>query len=100
MSAVVCEALSLNNGNVEKSNGNREGSEATHRCNEGFLLSGDAIQTCQSNGEWTGSTPTCVQGKTCKCCRPMSLCFVNNIRFFVITVESLYSGYSWDSDIA
>ena len=64
MSAVVCEALGLDNGIVEQNNGNREGSEATHSCNEGFTLSGDAIRTCQSNGEWTGSRLSCVQSKT------------------------------------
>lgn len=64
MYVVVCEELSLDNGNLEMSNGNREGSVVTHTCNEGFTLSGDAVRTCQSNGEWTGFRITCIQSKT------------------------------------
>ena len=50
---------------MEQSNGNREGSVATHTCDDGFVLSGDMTRTCQSNGEWTGSSLSCVQSKTC-----------------------------------
>ncbi len=36
-----------------------------YTCNQGFRLQGNQQRTCQGNGEWTGSTPTCVPGMTC-----------------------------------
>ena len=29
-------------------------------CDDGFTLEGNAEVTCQSNGEWSGSPPTCL----------------------------------------
>ena len=39
------------------------GSEATYTCNEGFSLSGNSMRRCQTDGLWSGSAPTCVEGK-------------------------------------
>jgi Notch-like protein len=33
---------------------------ATYECDTGFVLKGNATRTCQANGTWTGSDPTCV----------------------------------------
>ena len=35
------------------------GSEVTYQCDEGYSLSGESHQTCQSNGAWSGSIPVC-----------------------------------------
>lgn len=35
------------------------GSVATYTCFPGFRLVGNQRRTCQTNGQWTGSTPTC-----------------------------------------
>ncbi len=33
---------------------------ATHRCDEGYILSGDTNRTCGSGGMWSGvEAPTC-----------------------------------------
>ena len=36
-----------------------EGARATYSCNEGFVLAGDAVRICQSDGMWSGEEPTC-----------------------------------------
>ena len=35
------------------------GDIATYTCNDGFELSGSDTRACESNGEWSGSAPTC-----------------------------------------
>ena len=37
-------------------------SVATYTCSEGYSLVGDAERTCQADGQWDGSEPSC----TCK----------------------------------
>jgi len=32
---------------------------ATYACNSGFVLNGDSTRTCQANGIWSGTAPTC-----------------------------------------
>ena len=34
-------------------------STATYSCNDGFTLEGQSTRTCQDDGEWSGSAPTC-----------------------------------------
>jgi len=36
------------------------GGTATYECDSGYALSGNATRTCQANGSWTGTAPTCV----------------------------------------
>lgn len=48
------------NGVVATPDGTAEGDVATHSCNPGLALSGTATQTCQSDGLWNGTVPTCV----------------------------------------
>jgi len=40
-----------------------EGDTCDYMCTTGYVLSGNDMRTCGSNGMWTGSDPTCV-GKT------------------------------------
>ena len=37
------------------------GSEATYQCVDGFSLSGVGTRTCQGDGSWSGSQPTCLE---------------------------------------
>jgi len=35
------------------------GSAISFSCNVGYTLQGSQVRTCQTNGEWTGTQPTC-----------------------------------------
>jgi CUB/sushi domain-containing protein len=35
------------------------GKVVSFKCNNGFLLTGSSARTCQTNGIWTGTQPTC-----------------------------------------
>ncbi len=49
----------ITQGTVSTSNGARYMSVATFSCTQGSL-SGPATRTCQANGRWSGSVPTCL----------------------------------------
>ena len=42
------------------------GSSATYTCNTGYQLVGTSPRTCQSDGTWSGSDPTCTRMYTNK----------------------------------
>ena len=48
------------NGFVETLLSTTFGSIVEYGCNFGFLPIGNLVRTCQSNGQWSGSEPTCV----------------------------------------
>ena len=60
--AVQCPALSDPENGAVSTTGTGVGDTATYTCNSGYELSGSDTRTCQSNGEWSGSAPTC-EGK-------------------------------------
>ena len=33
---------------------------ANYTCSEGYDLVGDAVRTCQADGQWDGGEPTCM----------------------------------------
>ena len=37
------------------------GSVATYTCNPGDILQGNPRRTCEQNGQWSGSPPTCTR---------------------------------------
>ena len=44
-------------------------SMATYECSIGFELVGSDKRTCQTNGQWSGSEPTCQSEGRCTCCK-------------------------------
>ena len=39
----------------------------TATCDTGYMLTGDAMRTCQSDGMFNGTEATCNRGKLCGC---------------------------------
>ena len=57
----LANSLSIPDG-VVCYNGTTIGSVAVHICNDGFILmGGEATRVCQSDANWNGSTPHCIQ---------------------------------------
>ena len=46
-------------GSVDTSAGTSFGDVAKYSCDTGYTLSGTAERTCQAEGIWNGSVPTC-----------------------------------------
>ena len=65
MPAIAVGCCSLGhpvNGQVELSNTTVR-STANYTCNQGYILSnGNSTRTCEANGEWSGSSPSCECG--------------------------------------
>ena len=58
--AVDCSTLTNPaNGQVSHTAGTTFGWTATYSCNTGYNLVGDNTHTCQADGMWSGSAPTC-----------------------------------------
>ncbi len=58
--AVDCGSLTdPENGQVNTSSGTTIGSTASYSCNNGYTLNGDNTRTCESNGVWSNSQPSC-----------------------------------------
>ena len=56
---VHCSDLEeLPNGHIT-GNGTSYQSTALYECNEGYLLIGTALVSCQATGQWTSTIPTC-----------------------------------------
>ena len=47
------------NGRVDTSAGTSFGDVATYSCDTGYTQNGPAERTCQADGQWNGSVPTC-----------------------------------------
>ena len=65
LSAGSCDELSNpENGDVNVTRAQTEGSIAAYTCNMGYQLSvEDQTRTCMSNGTWSGEEPTCIRMK-------------------------------------
>ena len=49
----------IDNGQVDVSGGTMIGDTAKYQCNECFELKGNNNRTCQEDGTWSGTPPTC-----------------------------------------
>ena len=59
---VTCTNLTLSNGGITyspTSSPRIENGTATHICNNGYVLSGGTVRTCQSDRTWSGGNITC-----------------------------------------
>ncbi len=55
----MCESLpDITNGGVELT-GTFVGATATYTCITGYILVGNSQRTCQDNGDWSDSEPSC-----------------------------------------
>ena len=60
LTAVHCGNLTdPANGQVNHTAGTTYGQTATYSCNTGYDLVGNSTRTCQAEGNWSGSEPTC-----------------------------------------
>lgn len=58
---VNCDRLDAPDNGQIRLTGTTLGSRAMYICNKGFMLEGDALRTCQENGEWSGEDPICMR---------------------------------------
>ena len=57
---VVCDDLTIPNGNVEiEPFGRLLDSVATYRCDPGYGIKGDKTRICREDSNWSGSAPEC-----------------------------------------
>ena len=71
------------------------GTTATYACNGGYTLVGNSTRTCQANGSWSGTAPTCMMQTTNPCspnpCSNGGMCTANGSNFVCACVPG-YSG--------
>ena len=67
--AIQCDALSDPDNGAVSVTGTGVGDTATYTCDDGYELIGSSTRTCQSNGEWSESSPTC-EGIPKHSCQP------------------------------
>ena len=56
---VLCGNLIAPANGAVTEQGRNVGDMANYSCDAGYTLDGSAWRTCQSNGSWTGTEPTC-----------------------------------------
>ncbi len=57
--AVDCGSLTITNGTVDTSSGTTFMNTANYTCDPGYMLVGNMMRTCQSDGAWSPAAPTC-----------------------------------------
>ena len=53
------------NGDVEVITDNNGTMSSVYTCDQGYRLVGYAVRTCQADGTWTGTEPTCTCERLC-----------------------------------
>ena len=62
-----CVTLSpLSHGGFTTTNGLSVESTVLYSCDSGFTLYGNAQRYCQQTSQWSGDSPACVAGTTCR----------------------------------
>ena len=57
---ITCSPLDdPNNGSVNTSRRITVGDVSRYSCDKGYMVNGTADRTCQADGQWSGSMPTC-----------------------------------------
>ena len=64
--------------------GNSVGDTATYSCDDGFILSGVVMVTCQDDGQWSDPPPICAANRTC------AIIHDSIVLYFTCTVLYLY----------
>ena len=60
LTVIQCPGLpNILNGAVDTSGGTNYKCTAVYTCNTGYALNGNITRTCQEDGMWSGSEPTC-----------------------------------------
>ena len=57
---VMCDPLMAPNGGVKDGNSYTFGSKVSFTCNSGYVINGSNVLSCEANGEWNGTAPTCI----------------------------------------
>ena len=82
-----CPDLTAPTNGVVSFSATTPGSSATYTCNTGYQLVGTSSRTCQSDGTWSDSDPTCTRMYTNKINNCYEIVIVNhcqnyNIKFY------------------
>ena len=59
LTVIMCDPLSDPANGMVTVSSRMVGSVATYECDAGHVMIGDEARTCQANGQWSGSEPTC-----------------------------------------
>ena len=57
---VNCGLPTIENGTVIADGGTDFGAQIEYQCDPGYMLVGDSPQTCEEDGSWSSSVPTCI----------------------------------------
>ena len=55
----MCPSIGAPANGVKQGNENKFGKSVVFDCNAGYSLRGPRVRTCQLNGKWDGTQPTC-----------------------------------------
>ena len=56
---IRCSRLNDSRNGDVKLTGTNVGAKAIYKCDRGFILKGDNVRKCQTNGKWSGNRPVC-----------------------------------------
>ena len=60
----MCDDLPHPANGLVSLSGNATGDTTNYTCDAGYELEGASVRTCQTDGQWSGTAPTCTLRKT------------------------------------